>query len=202
MALVFPPSPTPGQTYVGPKSITYTWNNTLGVWTGSAGTSGGGSIPAGSVMSFYQAAAPSGWTQVTTAALGDAALRLVTDGSGGSTGGSIAFSTLFSPTATYSGSINITSGQVGDTVLSSDQLASHFHTISIETSGNSGGGTNWARWNAGTQNPSYGPPPAAQTDSLSGNNSHTHSLVGAAAGGNFTSDFSVKYANFIICSKN
>jgi hypothetical protein len=170
--------------------------------TAASTGAGGGSIPAGSVMSFYQAAAPSGWTQVTTAALGDAALRLVTDGSGGSTGGSIAFSTLFSPTATYAGSINITSGQVGDTVLSTTQLASHFHTISIEASGNGGGGQNWARWNAGNVNPSYGPPPAAQTDGLTGNDVHTHSLVGAAANGNFTSNFAVKYANFIICSKN
>ena len=41
MALVFPSSPTAGQTYVGPNNITYTWDNTLGVWTGSSPAAGG-----------------------------------------------------------------------------------------------------------------------------------------------------------------
>ena len=41
MALTFPSSPTPGQTYVGPNNITYTWDNTLGVWTGSSPGAGG-----------------------------------------------------------------------------------------------------------------------------------------------------------------
>ena len=36
MALVFPSSPTPGATYAAPNGITYTWDNTLGVWTASA----------------------------------------------------------------------------------------------------------------------------------------------------------------------
>jgi hypothetical protein len=160
--------------------------------TAASTGAGGGSIPAGSVMSFYQAAAPSGWTQVTTAALGDAALRLVTDGSGGSTGGSIAFSTLFSPTATYAGSINITSGQVGDTALSEAQLASHIHAISTTPlfNGANGGEVYINQF-------------VAQNTTAAGSNAvHTHSLAGAAAVGNFTSDFSVKYANFIICSKN
>jgi hypothetical protein len=166
--------------------------------TAASTGAGGGSIPAGSVMSFYQAAAPSGWTQVTTAALGDAALRLVTDGSGGSTGGSIAFSTLFSPTATYSGSINITSGQVGDTALSEAQLASHIHSSPAlpPTPQPISPYDGWAAGNRYTSSAS------AFTGATGGSAVHTHSLVGAAAGGNFTSDFSVKYANFIICSKN
>jgi len=41
MALTFPSGPTPGQTYVGPNNITYTWDNTLGVWTGSSPAAGG-----------------------------------------------------------------------------------------------------------------------------------------------------------------
>lgn len=46
-------------------------------------------IPSGTVMVFYQAAAPVGWTKVTTQ--NDKALRVVS-GSGGVAGGSIAFS--------------------------------------------------------------------------------------------------------------
>jgi hypothetical protein len=166
--------------------------------TAASTGAGGGSIPAGSVMSFYQAAAPSGWTQVTTAALGDAALRLVTDGSGGSTGGSIAFSTLFSATSTYTGSINITSGQVGDTALSEAQLASHIHSSpSLPPAPNPI--SPYDGWSAGNR---WTTSDNAFTGATGSSAVHTHSLVGAAAGGNFTSDFSVKYANFIICSKN
>ncbi len=38
MALSFPSGPTPGQQYVAPNGITYTWDNTLGVWTAAAGS--------------------------------------------------------------------------------------------------------------------------------------------------------------------
>lgn len=41
MALTFPSGPTPGQIYVGPNNITYTWDNTLQVWTGSSPGAGG-----------------------------------------------------------------------------------------------------------------------------------------------------------------
>ncbi len=36
MALTFPPGPTPGQQYFAPNGITYTWDNSLGVWVGGS----------------------------------------------------------------------------------------------------------------------------------------------------------------------
>lgn len=54
-------------------------------------------IPAGTVMLFYQNAAPSGWT--ISAALNDYALKIVSS-AGGVTSGSVAYSTLFGRTAT------------------------------------------------------------------------------------------------------
>ena len=51
-----------------------------------------GIIPAGSVMLFYQSAAPTGWTQLTTQ--NNKALRVVS-GTGGGTGGSNTFTTTF-----------------------------------------------------------------------------------------------------------
>ena len=51
MALTFPAGPTPGQVYTAPNGIEYTWNNTLGVWEGSAG----GPIP--TAASLAEAAA-------------------------------------------------------------------------------------------------------------------------------------------------
>jgi hypothetical protein len=54
-------------------------------------------IPAGTVMPFYQPAAPAGWTAV---ALNDYAIKIVSNGNGGVTSGSVAYSTLFGRTAT------------------------------------------------------------------------------------------------------
>lgn len=56
-------------------------------------------IPAGTVMLFYQNAAPSGWT--ISSSLNDYALKLVSS-AGGVTSGSVAYSTLFGRTVTDS----------------------------------------------------------------------------------------------------
>jgi hypothetical protein len=53
-------------------------------------------FPAGTTIPFWQAAAPTGWTKVTTQ--NDKALRVVSSGGGGA-GGSYAFSTVFTQTA-------------------------------------------------------------------------------------------------------
>jgi hypothetical protein len=52
-------------------------------------------IPLGTVTNWFAALAPTGWTQVTTPALSDSAIQIVIDGSGGTTGGTLAFSTVF-----------------------------------------------------------------------------------------------------------
>ena len=130
------------------------------------------SIPSGSVMLFYQSAAPTGWTQVTS--LNDYSLRLVS-GTGGTTGGTTAFSTVFtnqSPTT-------------GATTLSTAQIPSHTHTITLDNATGCGG--------AGLQG--LGGPPSTFTSSATGGGgSHTHT------GGTVT--LNVLYANIIICSKN
>jgi hypothetical protein len=72
-------------------------------------------IPAGTAMLFYQAAAPTGWTQVTT--VNDRALRVVS-GSGGVTGGTTAYSTYFN------GSFS-----VGSTTITEAQMPSHTHAV-------------------------------------------------------------------------
>jgi len=55
------------------------------------------SVPSGTVMLFYQAAAPIGWTKLTTQ--NDKAIRVVS-GSGGVAGGTNPFSTVMAQTAT------------------------------------------------------------------------------------------------------
>lgn len=67
--------------------------------TGLVGSSTVDPIPAGTVMLFYQNAAPAGWTIVTSQ--NDKALRVVSS-AGGVAGGTNAFSTVFAQTTTGS----------------------------------------------------------------------------------------------------
>ena len=107
-------------------------------------------IPSGTAMLFIQAAAPTGWTKSTT--LNDYALRIVS-GTGGGTGGSIAFSTALGP-----------SGTSGATTLSTAQMPSHNHSGLVGTYFNSAGGFN----------PSMSDPTGMGY--TGGGGSHTHSL--------------------------
>lgn len=141
------------------------------------------SIPAGSVVLFYQAAAPTGWTQVTT--LNDYDLRLVS-GTGGTTGGTTAYSTVFT-NQTVSTTV---SGTTGATTLSTSQMPSHNHSVPAggPSSDNYGGGDNPGNSSAQT------------TGAQGGGGSHTHSFSGSGTSSAVT--LNVRYANIIICSKN
>lgn len=84
------------------------------------GSSSADPIPVGTVMLFYQNAAPTGWT--IDATLNDYALKIV-NGSGGVVTGSVPYSTLFGRTATDS------------TTLTSNQIPSHQHFIASTDTG-------------------------------------------------------------------
>ena len=134
-------------------------------------------FPSGTVLLFYQSAAPTGWTQVTTAGLDDSALRITTS-TGGSTGGTTAFSTVFAnqtPTIT-----------VGSTTLSSAQIPSHTHTC-----GPVSGGTYFAYGSSGPALDISG-----NTGATGGGGSHNHTGSSTAV------TLNVKYVNVILCSKN
>ena len=166
-------------------------------FSGYSGATAAASIPSGSVMLFYQSAAPTGWTQVTT--LNDYALRLVS-GTGGTTSGTTAFSTVFT---NQTPTINVSGLSVGATTLSTTQMPSHNHSFTygaynIEGSTyvvNNGCVTSL---NAGciqgraTANGNIG--------NTGGGSSHTHSISGSASSSAIT--LNVQYANIIICSKN
>jgi hypothetical protein len=154
----------------------------------------GVSFPTGTRLVFAQASAPTGWVQDTSAGINDRAIRVVST-AGGGTGGTIPFSTLFSATSAYTGSVTITSGQVGATSLSEAQLAAHIHGTD---------GNNWAsRITPGiaVAFSGNGIGDANMLPAGSGN-SHTHSLIGVVAGGNFTSDFNLNYTDVIIGIKS
>ena len=142
------------------------------------------SIPSGSVTNFYQASAPTGWTQIVT--MNDYAMRIVS-GSGGTTGGTTAFSTVFSnqtPTISTSGL------SAGATTLSTTQIPSHSHSTNIF-----GPGCNFQNSVGGLGNGSN-----IQTSSTGGGGSHTHSISGSATSSAIT--LNVLYQNHILCSKN
>ena len=92
--------------------------------------------PAGTRKVFWQATAPTGWTQDTSMG-GDKGLRVV-NGTGGGTGGTTNFSTVLSGTNSLSVPINETytiSGTVGNHTLSVSQLPDHTHTSNIGPAG-------------------------------------------------------------------
>jgi hypothetical protein len=75
-------------------------------------------FPAGTVMIFAQAAAPVGWTQITT--VNDAALRIVSGGTGGSITGTVGLSAFIAAGA-------------NPTALTTAQLAAHSHGVTDPT---------------------------------------------------------------------
>lgn len=194
MALVFPPNPASGQTYTSPDTAAiYVYSGAVGAWLIQLGPAGPSEIPSGAISVATQPTAPIGWIQLSEARYNEASIRLVT-GAGGGSGGTKSFITLFSPTSTYTGAITITSGQVGDTTLTSNQIPSHQHLVTnINTCG--GSGTNMG---GSIENGRGG----RESNPAGLNGAHTHSLVGVGATGNFVTNFALKYVDTIVVRKS
>ena len=172
-------------------------------------------FPSGTKQLFYQASAPTGWTQDTTAALGNAALRVVV-GTGGGTGGADTFQTVFSDSkTTESKSLPVTgslSGTVGSTTLTTPQIPSHNHAV-VKTSSS---GQNPAPLRsfanpafqgrrAEPTNPGFTPEAFPNTG---GGGSHTHPFTGSLSSATTASSsfavpsMDVKHANVIVAAKD
>jgi hypothetical protein len=171
---------------------------------------GAGAFAAGTVLLFYQAAAPTGWTQVTTQ--NDKALRVVS-GTGGGTGGTTAFTSVFT-SRTPAGTV---SGTVGGTTLTAAQSGvpahthavtdpTHSHTFALRTTdvtstptvadGTGNAGT------AGTQTTAAASTGISIQNSVAAgaSASHNHTFTGSFTG--TAMDFAVQYIDLIICVKN
>ena len=147
----------------------------------------------GTSMLFYQSAAPIGWTKQS---INDKALRVVS-GSGGSTGGTTAFSTVFTE-RTPAGAM---SGTTDSHTLTEAQIPSHTHTITTDqvlgttdnqrvgkiVDGGNGTNANQPTWTAA---------------STGGDAGHTHDLSANAVFTGTAMDFDVQYADIIICTKD
>lgn len=172
-------------------------------------------FPSGTKQVFYQASAPTGWTQDTAAALSESVMSVVT-GSGGGTGGSTAYFSSFlattnkagTDTATVTGSV---AGTVGGTTLSTPTIASHTHDIARgnpdpdqpQPSNRTTGIGFPDRWQS--QDPIPGGP--GSITPTGGGGSHSHPFSGSLSSA--TADVSVtvpaanvKYANVIIAAKD
>lgn len=186
------------QTRAGLAAATGNWNQggfkltNMGVGSASADSvtfgqvyGASGVIPTGTQMLFAQAAAPVGWTQVTTN--DDTALRVVS-GAGGTVHGTVGLSAFISGGA-LDHTLTLAEVPKGQYTLNDPK---HDHPNSTPNSAwqsQTGGGTN-NTWqdnnNASTQSASTG---ITLTDNAGGG-SHTHAL----------SD--LKYLDLIVCSKN
>jgi hypothetical protein len=139
--------------------------------------------PLNSVAVFYQANAPTGWTKSTTH--NDKALRCVS-GTGGGSGGTNAFTSSF-PNATIpvSGSAPVT-GSVGNTTLTTPQLAVHAHP-------NGFGGAGRHGWQSGGEG-------LTGTGNNGGGGAHAHPWSGSGPF-SFSFDVRVQYIDAIICTR-
>lgn len=135
-------------------------------------------IPSGTVMSFFQAAAPVGWTQITTHH--NKAIRVVS-GIGGGSGGSVAFTSAFASQAV--------TGSNSATTLTEAQMPAHQHSYYI----GSGSGSVIPDYNPADGNSMSA---SAYTNFTGGGGSHNHAFTGTAI------NLAVQYIDMILASKN
>ena len=166
------------------------------IWYDTSGTSDSSAFPAGTTLLFYQAAAPTGWTQVTTH--NNKALRVVSGTGGGSGGTGGNFTSVFAS--------RTPAGTVSDHTLTTAQIPSHNHNPS-SNGGNafiSGPNNNGVyELDIGQGFDATSPASFTQgwfrsqsTSSTGGGGAHNHGFTGTAM------DFAVQYIDVIICSKN
>jgi hypothetical protein len=180
-----PEAPTDGQIYGRQNSA----------WTPASG------FPAGTVMLFYQAAAPTGWTKLTTQ--NDKTLRVVS-GSGGVAGGTNAFSTVQAQSVV--GNHTLATSEISAGLTSSGN-----NSITVYPNGNSGNyvpfGT--AAWYAsptvqsGTYYVAYTSNNAlSYYTNGSGNNPISVTGGGGGSAHNHPITMDIQYIDVILASKN
>ena len=154
---------------------------------GTTQTTAAQSIPSGTKTNFFQAAAPTGWTQCVTYTC--YSMRIV-NGTGGGTGGTVNFTTAFAsqtPAGTISG------GAVAATTLSTCQIPSHTHTYTRYSGFTSASGCSGStRWCSTTSVASGG---------TGGSGSHTHTFTQPSFSGTAI-NLAVKYIDNIMATKN
>jgi hypothetical protein len=184
---------TSGVQFVAPGTSGNVLTSDGTTWT--SGSAPG--FPSGTVMLFVQTAAPTGWTKST--AHDNKALRVVSGTA--SSGGSVAFTTAFASQA-VAGSVSITgiSGSAGATTLTTPQIPSHVHGVSLAPGPSNLPGlqTNFG----GFPNRTYYPQVVSATG---GGGSHDHPFSFSSGSASFSGtaiNLAVQYVDVIIATKN
>lgn len=160
---------------------TFTGNATFN-GTVSIGSNAVDSLPSGTRMAFAQASAPTGWTQITTDTADNRMLRVVNT-AGGGTGGS-------------------------NSPILNNVVPSHTHTYSATTSG-VGDHVHGFGAQVQTQNDGSGPFYVSSgvyqyglITQTQGAGAHSHTVSGTTAANPGSSNWTPRYIDMIICSKN
>lgn len=144
-------------------------------------------FPSGTKMLFAQSSAPTGWTHDTN--YNDRALRLVSDSSGGSTGGSNTWSSVLNSSVSTSG------GSVSNHTLTTSQMPSHNHSMTQRNIG-AGCGSNIPQtgvpgtFGCGTNSTSF------STNNTGSGNAHNHGFS------NPSFNLNLRYLNVIVATKD
>jgi len=178
-----------------------------------------GIFPQTTMTIFFESSAPVGWTKST--AHSNKALRVVS-GTGGGSGGSTPFTTVFD-SQPISGPITVT-GTVNNEELSISEIASHSHPASIGNDGDHnhdytgvvGASPNGQQPGSGPRTINSSPPFTSDSTSPSPAswNNHSHSVPINTTGGpavhnhpwsgsaplSTSLDFEVAYIDVILCS--
>jgi hypothetical protein len=169
-------------------------------YTGNgAGLTGVDPFESGTKMVFYQASAPTGWTQDTASALSNTAISIVT-GTGGGTGGSDSFYSTFASTKNTDNSnagVSV-SGTVGGTTLSTPVIPSHSHQIATTENNNPRQIVSFSILSGQTVQ-------QISTASTGGGGSHSHpfSVSSSSLTGTIeVPNMDIKYANVIVAAKD
>jgi hypothetical protein len=177
-----------------------------------SGLSGVQEFPAGTKATFVQTSAPTGFTTDTSSTLTECCLQVV-NGTGGGSGGSDAFSSVFtgSKSASATAPIDISSLSLsssltaGDTTLSTPQLPSHTHS-----GGRTGGGGGSFFTNNPGPNSVHGNSNTGRTSgSAGGGGAHSHTISGISLSGTLNAPVSasvpamnLKFTDSIIATKD
>ena len=176
-----------------------------------AGLSGVGEFASGTEVMFVQTSAPTGFTTNTSSTLTECCLQVVS-GTGGGTGGTDSFSSVFSGSKSASASsvplsasnLSITGLAASAHTLSTPELPSHNHPYP--------GGTftpGLVQYSGSPLPTSIDPLFGTTSGATGGGGGHSHPLSGISVSGTLSSDISVsvpnmnlKYADSIIATKD
>lgn len=156
------------------------------------------SLEAGIKTLFFEAAAPTGWTRITTH--NNKALRVVS-GAGGGSGGSIGFTTAFT-SRTPTGSVSVSNASF---TLTTTEIPSHGHSVFVNSfagdrqvaCGPLGGDGDKYSFSDSGNDASTTTALLRATGTGSGG-SHTHNNTATFSG--TAMDFAVQYIDMILCS--